>query len=54
MLKTILEKATKLRALKTCFDNHDFGWFGPSKKVRKTYGLKTGNFKKNIKKTEKF
>ena len=54
MLKSNMERATELRALKTCFDNHDFGWFGPSKRVRKTYKLKTGNFKKNIKKTEKF
>jgi|2_EtaG_2_1085320.scaffolds.fasta_scaffold01930_3 hypothetical protein len=54
MLKSNMERATELRALKTCFDNHDFGWFGPSKRVRKTYKLLTGNFKKNIKKTEKF
>ena len=46
-----MKKAENLRALKTCYDNHNFGMGGNSRRVRKSYGLKTS---RNIKKTEKF
>ena len=51
MLKSNMKKAENLRALKTCYDNHNFGMGGNSRRVRKSYGLKTS---RNIKKTEKF
>ena len=52
MLKSGMKKATNLRPLKTCYDNHNFPALGDgSRKVRKAYDLKT---RRNIKKTEKF
>ena len=52
MLKSNMKKARNLRALKTCYDNHNFPALGDgSRKVRRAYGLKRS---KNIKKTEKF
>ena len=41
MLRGNMARATDLKALGRCYDNHDFGWGGISKKVRKAYGLKT-------------
>ena len=52
MLKSNMKKARNLRALKTCYDNHNFPRGGDgSRKVRRAYNLKRS---KNIKKTEKF
>tara|TARA_R110000824_G_scaffold219490_3_gene406437 strand:- start:3432 stop:5126 length:1695 start_codon:yes stop_codon:yes gene_type:complete len=41
MLRSNMAKATDLKALGRCYDNHNFGWGGISKKVRKAYKLKT-------------
>ena len=36
-----MDRTTDLKGLGRCFDNHNFGWGGISKKVRKAYNLKT-------------
>ena len=41
MLKSNMDKSTDLKALGRCYDNHNFGAGGVSRKVRKAYGLKT-------------
>jgi len=41
MLKSNMEKATNLKALGACYDDHNFGAGGMSRKVRKSYNLKT-------------
>ena len=41
MLRANMVRATDLKALGRCYDNHNFGAGGKSRKVRKAYGLKT-------------